>query len=255
MKADLKNPKEIAKMQAGGVKLAQVLAELIKSVRAGQTLMEIENQAWQLIEKQGGKPGFAMVPGYKWATCLNLNEGIVHGIPNDTVIKPQDLLTIDIGMFYQGFHTDMSYTFQVETQKDKKVKHFLDTGKKALQAAIKQVKPGNRIGHISQAMQTIVEAQGYSCMTELTGHGIGRQLHEYPFIPCILQTDIDQTPIIKPGMTLAIEVLYAQGKADMITDPQDGWTIRTQDGKMAAVFEKTIAVIGDGCLILTPHDF
>ncbi|NMC35603.1 type I methionyl aminopeptidase [Candidatus Beckwithbacteria bacterium] len=252
MKADLKTKAEIEAMRECGYKLSSVLERLIPFSTTGKTLLEIENLAQKLIAEEGGKAGFAMVPGYDWATCININDGIVHGIPNQYQLRPEDVVSIDIGMYYKGFHTDMSTTFQVEPQHNKEIDHFLQTGQKALEKAIAQVKPGNRIGHISQVIEDIVEGQGYSCSRNLTGHGVGRTLHEYPQIPCILVQDIDQTPLIKAGMTLAIEVIYAQGTYQNKTSKEDGWTISTADGKIAAVFEKTIAVTDDGYLILTP---
>ncbi len=255
MNADLKKPTEIVLMQAGGQKLSAILAQLIEQTIVGTTPQAIEKLAYQLIVKAGGKPGFAMVPGYHWATCITVNDAVVHGIPTDKPLKSGDVVTIDIGMYYKGFHTDMSTSVEVldpgalpnpETQR------FLSTGQQALGAALACIKPGNRIGHISKAIQDTIEAAGYSCVEDLTGHGVGKQLHEYPPVPTILVRPIDQTPLLKEGMTLAIEVIYAQGGPQTYTDPKDGWTIFTQDGKIAAVYEKTIAVVGDGYLLITP---
>ncbi|NMB56961.1 type I methionyl aminopeptidase [Candidatus Beckwithbacteria bacterium] len=258
MKIDLKKPEQIEKMKTGGEKLASILFALIAEVKIGDKLIEIEKKAWEGIEKQGGKPGFSLVDGYHWATCININEGIVHGIPTERVLEAGDIVSIDIGMFYKGFHTDMSYTFKLPGENkleknEQEITHFLAVGKQALEESLQQIRPGQRIGHISQKMQTIIEGNGYSCMRNLTGHGIGRKLHEYPPVPCFLNMPIEETLVLREGMTLAIEVLYAQGGWQNKTDEKDGWTIRTADGKISAVFEKTIAVSGDGCLILTPH--
>jgi methionyl aminopeptidase len=256
MKADLKKDKEIAIMLDGGKKLGQIRDQLEKFTQPGISLLQIEEKAQALIKKTGGKAGFATVPGYNWATCTNLNEGIVHGIPTDRVVQVGDLVSIDIGLLYKGFHTDTCTSFLAkngqEIKNQKQINHFLQVGKQALNAAIKQVKPGRRVGHISQAIQTTIEDNGYACSYELTGHGVGRQLHEYPPIPCILNTDLDKTPMLKPGMTLAIEVIYAMGKPDTYTDKNDGWTIKMTDGNISAVFEKTIAITKDDYLIVTP---
>ncbi|MGI5828294.1 MAG: type I methionyl aminopeptidase [Patescibacteria group bacterium] len=255
MKAKLKNPQEIAVMREGGEKLSQILAQLVESSKVGVTLFDIETRAQDLIKKTGGKPGFAMVPGYRWATCINLNEGVVHGIPGERKLRDGDVVSIDIGMFYKGFHTDMSTSFQVgETslKEESETSKFLKVGKNTLEKAISEVKPGKRIGHISQAIQKNIEKAGYSCVYSLVGHGIGRDLHEYPPIPGVLVGSLEQTPMLKIGMALAIEVIYAMGKPETYTDPEDGWTIVTQDGKIAAVFEKTIAVVSDGYLLITP---
>lgn len=133
MKASIKTPTEISSMQEGGRKLSQTLDQLIKLTKPGVNLAEIEAEAQELIAKAGGEPGFAMVPGYDWATCVNLNEGIVHGIPDEKIIKAGDVASIDIGNFYQGFHTDMSRTFQVGGQKNKEIDNFLKTGKETLE--------------------------------------------------------------------------------------------------------------------------
>ncbi|OGD63843.1 type I methionyl aminopeptidase [Candidatus Beckwithbacteria bacterium RBG_13_42_9] len=263
MKIRLKKPEEIALIKEGGQKLAKVRDDLAKLVRAGMTLKSIEAEAFKRIEVTGGKPAFTRVPGYHWATCLNINEGIVHGIPNDYPVRSGDVLSIDIGMVYRGWNTDTSTTFQVENSKaqdillsdgetvtGQEIKKFLDTGKKALVLAIGQARPGQRIGHISATIQETIEGASYSCLRNLTGHGIGRELHEPPPIPCYVREELMATPLIKVGMVLAIEIIYAMGGYETVT-AGDGWTISTRDGKIAAVFEKTIAVCDDGPLICT----
>lgn len=257
MKNNLKKPKEIELMLEGGQKLGKIRDELEKFAQVGVNLLEIEKLAQELIAKAGGKPNFAMVPGYHWATCINLNEGIVHGIPYDRQIKHGDLVSIDVGLFYKGFHTDTCTSFLVkQPDKDlpyeKEITDFLNIGKKALEEAIKIAQPGNRISDISRTIQEIVEGGGYSCSWELTGHGVGYSLHEYPQIPCVLEVDPKQTPIIKPGMTLAIEVIYAMGNAGTITSLGDNWTMSTKDKSLSAVIEKTIAINSDSNIIITP---
>jgi len=249
MNIPLKTSEEIRIMRQGGEKLSQILEKLVRFTRPGVKLIEIEKLAWSLIEKTGGKPGFALVPGYNWATCININDGIVHGIPDQKEIKDGDVVSIDIGIFYKGLNTDMCRSFQVG-KKDPGTDKFLKTGKKALKQAIKQAKVGNRIGHISKAIQDTIEGAGFTCIRNLTGHGVGKKLHEPPQIPCFLDKKIKETPLIEKGMTLAIEVIYALGSHTNYTKI-DNWTIATSDGKISTVFEKTIAVINDGSLILT----
>lgn len=257
----LKKPGEIKKIAAGGKKLNKILNQLLDHVKPGIRLQTLEKKAWQMIAKSGGGPAFAKVPGYRWATCINVNDGIVHGIPDDYEIKPFDVVTVDVGIFYQGWNTDVSATVFVDDGSNdsslkkrslsrKLVNHFLKTGKIALSKAIDQARPGNRIGHISLEIQKYIEKAGYSILEDLTGHGVGRQLHEWPPIPCFLDRPINSTPIIKTGMVLAVEVIYALGKNETIID-NDGWTIRMKDGKISAVFEKTIAILDDGPLICT----
>ncbi len=253
MKADLKTPQELELMRENGTKLSAIMQELVRFSKVGTRLLEIEELAVELMKEADGKPGFMMVPGYHWATCININEGIVHGIPTERKIKDGDLVTIDTGMFYKGFHSDMAESFLVgKSQYQKEIEAFLEAGRKALAAAIEMAQPGNRIGHISQAIQNIIEPAGYSVSYELTGHGVGRTLHEYPQIPGYLGVELEQTPVIKPGMTLAIEVIYSMGDPDIITDEEDGWTIAMADGSLSAVFEKSVGVTESGNVLITP---
>lgn len=264
----LKSDKEIKIMQEGGQKLSDILIKLIELTNVGVNLLDIEKKAVQLIKQTGGQPSFKKVPGYYWATCININEGVVHGIPKDYKIRDGDVVTIDTGLYYKGFNTDTSWTICVKSQKFhqrggqapvksqnyKEKELFLAAGRKALREAIKQVKPGkpgNRIGHISAKIQQIIEQTGYYCVRSLTGHGVGFKLHEGPAIPCFLEGKINETPLIKKGMTLAIEVIYTTGSPDLVIDPKDKWTIRTKNGKIAAVFEESIAVLNNGPLVLT----
>ncbi len=238
-------------------KLAQVFKQLYPEIMVGIKLSDIERLAWQLIEEQGGRPSFANVPGYDWATCLNVNEGIVHGIPNDYQIKEGDLVSLDIGLIYNGWHSDMAYTKLVTSDKLKvnsEKENFLKVGKQALNNAISAVKPGNRVGHISQQIQTTIEENGYTVIEELTGHGIGKHLHQEPNIPGIVFKPIEKTKQLKPGMGLAIEVIYTPGKPGIKTN-DDGWTINTQDGKISALFEQTVLVTQKGKQIVTPYLF
>lgn len=265
MKIDLKIPREIKIMQKGGKLLSGILKQLCQQAKPGVNLLEIEKKARHLIKKTGGKPSFKMVKSYQWATCLNINEGVVHGVPKDYSLKPGDLLTIDVGLFYKGFHTDSSCTIKVKSPRrtslrgrqkakvksNKKVDNFLKTGRKALKEAIKVAIPGNHVGHISAKIQEIIEGAGYVCIRTLTGHGIGKKLHEPPLIPCFLKEEIRETPKLKKGMTLAIEVIYAEGSPNVVTDKKDGWTVKTDDGKIAAVFEESIVVL-DKPQVLTP---
>jgi methionyl aminopeptidase len=247
----LKTPQEIKLMAQGGRKLAVIRDQLAARLRPGVTLASIEALAQKLIKQAGGQPSFAMVDDYRWATCINLNQGVVHGVPDQTVVKAGDLVSLDVGLFYQGFHSDTSVSFIAGESKNPKTKKFLAVGRKALQLAINQARPGNRLGHISQAIQQTVESAGYSSVRQLTGHGIGRTLHEPPAIPCFLDQPLEQTLRLQPGLALAIEVIYAFGSPEIVTDPDDHWTISTQDGQLAAIFEQTIAVTAAGPQVLT----
>jgi len=247
-----KNHAQIRVMQEGGKRLSWILSQVLKEIKPQVALCQLDRLAETLIKKQGGRPSFKMVHGYYWATCININEGIVHGIPNEYLLKENDFVSIDIGMFYQGFHLDMAQTVKVQASKQKLTKdNFLEIGEKALKKAISMAKAGNRVGHISQAMEKEIKKAGFSPIEALTGHGVGEKLHEEPQIPCFLAEKLEKTPLLENGMTLAVEVIYTQGKPDVVL-AHDGWTIKTADGKLSGLFEETIVVRKDQPLVLTP---
>lgn len=249
-----KTKKEIEIMKEGGKKLSFVFGEVLQEIKPGIKLKELDKLAESLIVEQGGFPSFKTVKGYNWATCININEGVVHGVPNDYRIKEGDVVSLDIGMLYRGFHTDMARTVLVRNQKSKvksQKSRFLGAGKKALRAAITVAKPGKRVGHISAAIEREIRKSGFSPVEALTGHGVGRKLHEEPQIPCFLAGKIEETPLLEQGITLAIEVIYTGGKPDLILE-DNGWTIKTADNSLAGLFENTILITKKGPIILTP---
>lgn len=250
----IKTEEEIEIMKKGGQILAGVMEEIKKNVRPGVSTLELDRLADKLIS-QKGEPSFKKVRDYKWASCMCVNDIVVHGIPGDYKLKEGDLLGIDIGMFYQGFHTDMAETIiiqnaKVKSQNEEK-RNFLKTGQKALEKAINQALVGKHIGHLSAIIQETVEKEGYSSVRALTGHGIGKNLHEEPAIPCFLEDKVEKTPKLKEGMTLAVEIIYNQGKRQVVYRNDDGWTIQTEDGKLSGLFEKTIAITAKGPIVLT----
>jgi len=250
----LKTEKEIKIMKEGGKRLAWVFSQVLREIRPGVSLRQLDSLAERLIEKQGGTPSFKTVKGYKWATCININQGVVHGIPNDYRIEKGDLVSLDMGMLYGGFHTDMARTLCVRTQNSKlktKKLNFLEAGKNALRAAIGAAKAGNHVGHISAAIEKEIKKAGFSPIEVLTGHGVGKNLHEEPQIPCLLKEEIEKTPLLKSGMTLAVEVIYAENNPELVIG-EDGWTIKTADNGLAGLFENTILVTERSPIILTP---
>lgn len=252
----IKSENEIKAMTAGGKILAEVLSKALAKVKPGVTEMNVEKFAEGEILRNGAYPAFKKVPGYKYATCISTNDVVVHGIPTSRTFKEGDIVGIDCGVFYKGFYTDMAETIKVQNSKIKsqnlnEIDKFLETGKKALNEAIKQAKLGNRIGHISETIQSIVEKGGYSVVRSLVGHGVGKSLHEDPEIPGFLNEDIDQTPLLKEGMTLAIEVIYNMGKSAVMLDQEDGWTIKTKDKSISGLFERTVLVAKNGPIIIT----
>jgi methionyl aminopeptidase len=170
-------------------------------------------------------------------------------------LKEGDVIGIDCGVYYKGFHTDMSETIRVwgsgsKIQKDE-VDKFLQIGKKALEEGIKAAEVGSHVGDIAKTIQDIVEGGGYSIVRSLVGHGVGRDLHEEPEVPGYLTGNIDKTPVLKNGMTIAVEVIYNMGKNEVVLANDDGWTIKTRDGSFSGVFERTIAITDKGTVILT----
>lgn len=245
----LKSSDEIALMQKGGAILKDVLIEAEKHVKVGMTTMELNDFIESKIKNKGAEPGFKLVTGYNWGSCICVNEQIVHTPPSDRVIGDGDVVTIDAGVYLEGLHTDSATTIQVGT-KTPEVTRFLETGRSALKKALKEAVVGKRIGHISRAFESTIESAGYSIVPELTGHGVGYELHEDPYIPCYLDKQVSDTLSLKPGMTLALEVMYAMGKPALVSEP-GGWSLRMKDRSLAATFECSIALTEKKTLILT----
>ena len=247
----IKTSEEMKIMAEGGAKLARVKNSLKKEIKAGVNANDIESLATELIiKKEGAKPSFRMVPGYNWTTCVNINEGVVHGIPKkEIVFERGDVVSVDVGVFYKGFHTDTSITVGIQVSKENQ--KFLDTGEEALRQAIKATRTGNRIFDISQAIEKTLARGGYSPVRALVGHGVGRELHEEPQIPCFAdELHRSTSPEIMKGMVLAIEVMYSQGSGDVKLE-NDGWTISSSDDTITALFEDTVAITKEGSKVLT----
>ncbi len=252
---NIKTEEEIEIMRRGGRILADVLFEVLNNLKPGVSELEIDVLAEKLISKKGAEPGFKKVPGYKHTICVSTDDVVVHGIPTNYRFKEGDAVGIDCGVFYKGFYTDMAETIKIKDQrsriKDKGMDKFLETGKKALGAAIKQAVVGNRIGDISKTIQDIVEGNGYSVVRSLVGHGVGRDLHEEPEVPGFLDRKIDKTPLLKENMVIAIEIIYNMGGSGVVYSNRDGWTIATKDKSISGLFERTVAVAKKGIVILT----
>lgn len=243
----LKTKEEIEIMKKGGKILAETLREVMENIRVGVSELDLDRLAEKLIIQKGGEPGFKKVEGYRHTICISTNDTVVHGIPTNYKLKTGDKVGIDCGVFYKGFHTDMAQSAIVLGESLNKkyfedINRFLETGEKAMWAGIRAAKFGRRIGDISKAIQGIVEGQGYSVVRSLIGHGVGRDLHEEPEIPGFLDCPIVKTPLLKEGMVLAIEVIYNMGKKGVVYSNSDGWTIKTEDGSLSGLFERTIAI-------------
>ncbi len=250
-----KTKEEIAIMRQGGKILAETLWEVMRAIKPGISEIELDKLAEKIILQKGGQPGFKRVKGYRHTICVSTNDVVVHGIPTNYRFKEGDVVGIDCGVFYKGFNTDMAETIQVQSSKfkvqSKETRKFLETGKRALEEAIKAAIIDNRIGHISKTIQDIVERQGgYSIVRTLVGHGVGKSLHEQPEVPGFLDVPISETPLLEEGLTIAIEVIYNMGSKEVVLN-SDGWTIKTKDESTAGLFERTVAITKEGTLILT----
>lgn len=244
-----KNPQEIEIMAEGGKIAAQIRGELVKAARPGVMTLELDKLAAELMVRHGVKASFKGFQRYQYSIVTCLNEEVVHGIPSERKLREGDLLTIDLGVSHQGFHTDTAVTVEIQNQELKiKNQKLLHAGQKALARAIEECAPGNRVGDISHAIQDVIEAAGYSPIRAFVGHGIGRKLHESPQIPCV--GFAGGGPLLKVGTTLAVEVMYARGGYEVgLLD--DGWTTVTRDGSVSAMFEHTLAITDTKPKVLT----
>ena len=234
-------------MRKAGQILGLVLGKVEKFVKAGQTTAEIDLFAEKLILENGGQPVFKGYRGFPATCCICLNEEVVHGIPGDRIIQEGDIVTIDCGVEYQGFIADSAITVGVGSIKPELDK-LIRTAYKALEKGIAAAKPGARTTEISKAIEEVVRKQGFGIVEDLSGHGVGRELHEDPYI--LNFYDGEPGPVMKAGMTFAIEPIITLGNHRTKT-LSDKWTIVTKDGTPAVQVEHTIAITEKGAEILT----
>jgi methionyl aminopeptidase len=246
----LKTPEEIELMKEGGKILREVVDELIPSIDIGQSTLEIDKKAEELIKSKGAQPSFKTVKGYSWTTCIPVNEQAVHTPPSKRILQDGDLVTVDIGVLYKGFHTDYAYSKVVGTE-DSNVTRFLEAGKKTLDAAIQKVHAGTYLGELGEFIYNEITKNGYFIMKELTGHGIGKNLHEDPYVLNFLDRPINKTYKIKPGFVFALEIIYSMGSEELAYEQGNSWSITSADKSLSACFEKTLAVTEEKTFILT----
>lgn len=248
-KTAIKTKKELELMKISGKICAQALKKVLENVKPGVTCRQLDIIARQEIEKKGARPSFMTVDGYKHTICTTINEQVVHGIPTNRKLEEGDVLGIDIGALYNGYHSDLAISVPVgHVSRDKQ--EFLEIGKNTLKAALLAAKPGNHIGDISSVIQKGIEGAGYSIVKNLTGHGVGKELHEEPMIPGFGKNGTG--PSIQENMTLAIEVIYTQGSGEVGVE-KDNWTISSTDGSLGGLFEQTVAIQKSGPIVLTPY--
>jgi methionyl aminopeptidase len=243
-----KTPEQIEKMAAAGAILVRTLNLLQGKIRPGVTTTELDEAAERFIRSQGAEPAFKGYRGFPGSICASPNSMVVHGIPGAYRLERGDIISVDVGVVYDGWVADAARTFPVGPVSAVAQK-LLDTTEGSLMAAVPQVRAGNRLGDVSHAIQTYVEDQGFSIVRSLVGHGIGQSMHEDPQIPNY--GPAGKGPLLEEGMVLAIEPMVTAGR-HQVRMADDHWAIYSQDGSLAAHFEFTIAVTRDGPRILTP---
>ena len=244
-----KSPREIEKIARAGELVAETIAHVGSRIATGMTTAELDEIADRFIRERGGIPTSQDYNGYPAAICISPNDVVVHGIPGAHVVADGDLITIDVGVTLDGYIADSAYTFAVG-EVGEEAQRLLDVAQDALAAGIAEALVGNRVGDISHAVQTHVEDAGFSVVRSLVGHGVGRRYHEEPHIPNFGEPG--RGPRLSEGMTIAIEPMITGGDP-AVSLGEDGWTITTVDGSLAAHFEHTVAITGDGPRILTPR--
>ncbi|KMY52615.1 MULTISPECIES: type I methionyl aminopeptidase [Bacillaceae] len=242
-----KTPREIEIMKEAGRIVALTHKELQRFISPGVSTKQLDEIAEKFIRQHNAIPSFKGYNGFRGSICTSVNEELVHGIPGDRVLKEGDIISLDIGANYRGYHGDSAWTYPVGTVSSE-VQKLLKVTEDSLFVGLEEAKPGERLSNISHAIQTYVESYGFSIVREYVGHGIGQDLHEDPQIPHYGPPG--KGPKLKPGMVLAIEPMVNAGSRYVKT-LGDNWTVVTQDGKMCAHFEHTVAITETGFEILT----
>ena len=248
LKELIKTKDQIHDMKIGGHMLAEILNELIEYTKPGLSTKQVDTKFGQLCEQNGVKSAFKDYEGFPGYMCVNINDGVVHGIGSESVIiESEDVVKLDVGLIYKGLNLDMSET--VYFGSDPKIEAFVRKVVESRDKGISNVKQGNTVGDISSGIQQVIERAGYSVVRELVGHGIGKHLHEAPDIPGYVTVSGKNFTLLS-GMTIAIEAIINMGKGDIVQMP-DGWLFKTRDGKVSAIAEHTILVTDKGYEVLT----
>ncbi|MEE0698995.1 MAG: type I methionyl aminopeptidase [Bacilli bacterium] len=243
----IKSKREIDLMISAGRIVYETHQYVKPLIKPGVSLLEIDAAAESFILSKGAEPSFKGYDGFPNATCISVNEEVVHGIPSKRKLKDGDIVSIDIGADYKGYHGDSAWSYPVGKLSDDK-KYLMEHTEKALFEGIKQVKPGNRVGDVGNAVECYANAHNLGIVRELCGHGVGNHLHEEPDVPNYGEAHTG--PVLKEGMVIAIEPMLNLGTDDVVIEDND-WTITTLDKKPSAHFEHTVLVTKDGYQILT----
>lgn len=247
----LKSPREIELMRRSGKITSRVLTELMKAARAGMSTSQLDDLAERGIRAGGGIPTFKGYNGFTGSICASVNDEVVHGIPGSRVLREGDLLSIDIGTTLEGYVSDSAVTVAIGNV-SQAARRLLQVTRECLTIGIGQMQRGNHIGDIGAAVQAHAERNGFGVVRELVGHGVGREMHEEPHVPNYGEARTGME--LRTGLVLAVEPMITQG-GPKVRILEDGWTVVTADGKLAAHFEHTIAVTDAGPRILTLRDF
>ena len=244
----IKNQTQIAAMKEAGRITGEALLVAREHVREGISTFELDKVIRNHIERSGAKPSFLGYAGFPGSACISINDEVIHGIPaKNRILKEGDIVKIDVGAFYKGFHGDSARTIPVGKVSDEALR-LIEATEKSFWAGIAKAESGNRIGDIGNAIESCVNEYGYSVVRRYIGHGVGHELHEAPDVPNY------GTPgrgvRLCNGMTLAIEPMVNIGTSD-VKDMSDGWTVKTADGSLSAHYENTIAITAEGILVLT----
>ncbi|MFO7299301.1 MAG: type I methionyl aminopeptidase [Actinomycetes bacterium] len=243
----IKSRREMEKMARAGACVAAVHEAVREAAKPGVSLVELDRIGAEVIEKHGCKPSFLGYLGYPAVLCLSPNDVIVHGIPNDYRLREGDILSVDAGAIYEGFHGDAAFTMAIG-EVSPEARKLIEVTEQGMWAGIRQVRKGNRLGDIGAAVHEVGSAHGYGVVEEYVGHGIGRAMHEEPQVPNYGEPG--KGIKLRVGMALCIEPMFNVGSRHTRVDP-DGWTVRTADGSLSAHFEHTVAITPDGPMVFT----
>jgi methionyl aminopeptidase len=243
----LRKPEEIAKIRASNIIVAEILEELRERVQAGVTTLELDRCSEELAHKKGAKPAFKGYRGYPFSLCISVNDEVVHGLPSQRILTAGDIVSLDFGVYYNGYYGDAALTIAVGAVSDEASK-LMKVTEESLYLGIEEARVGNRLGDISAAVQGHVEKSGFSVVRDFVGHGIGRSLHEEPQIPNYGKKG--RGVELKSGMVLAIEPMVNAGTYRVMV-LEDGWTVITEDGSISAHFEHSVAITDQGPEVLS----
>ncbi|MCB0495720.1 MAG: type I methionyl aminopeptidase [Cyclobacteriaceae bacterium] len=246
-----KTSEEIELIKESADILGRAHGEVAKLIKPGINTLKLDKLAEEFIRDNGGIPSFKNYNGFPFTLCVSPNEQVVHGFANERELRDGDILSVDCGVFYKGFHSDSAYTYAIGDVKEE-VRQLLKVTKESLYKGIEQAVVGNRTGDIGYAVQHYAENYGYSIVRELVGHGVGKELHESPEVPNYGKRG--RGTQLKEGMVIAIEPMINLGKKEVVQE-SDGWTIRTRDKAPSAHFEHTVAITKDGPEVLTTHKY